>query len=119
MQEYIDMWKNFANFEGRTSVRGYWMAFLINFLLMLVLGVAVAVIEPLAYLVWLYELALIVPMLSIQVRRLRDSGHRWFCIFLPFIPLVGTIILLVFLVQRSKYDPDDSFGAYGSSGYSI
>ena len=32
MKEYLDMWKNYANFSGRTSVRGYWMAFLFNFI---------------------------------------------------------------------------------------
>ena len=41
-----------------------------------------------------------------QIRRLQDAGHVWYCIFLSFIPLVGELILLVFFLQPSK-DPAD------------
>ncbi len=30
LQPYINIWKNFAKFDGRTSVRGFWMAFVVN-----------------------------------------------------------------------------------------
>ena len=35
---YVDMWKNFANFSGRTSVGGYWWACLANFIVSFVIG---------------------------------------------------------------------------------
>ena len=38
MQEYINMWKNYANFSGRTSRRGYWMAFLFNVIAGFIVG---------------------------------------------------------------------------------
>lgn len=92
MKEYLDMWKNFANFSGRTSVRGYWMAFLFNF----IAGVIVSFIPVVST---IYGLAAIVPGLAIAVRRLRDSGKKWTYILLGFIPLAGPIILIVLLCK--------------------
>ena len=102
MQEYVAMWKNFANFSDRTSVRGYWMAVLFNFLAALVLGVLAAVVRPLAALSGLYALAALIPGLAISIRRLRDAGKPWYAIFITFVPLVGWIILLVWLCSQTK-----------------
>lgn len=35
MQEYLDMWRNYINFTDRTTVRGCWMAVLVNALVIL------------------------------------------------------------------------------------
>lgn len=99
MQEYLAMWKNYANFSDRTSVRGYWMAFLFNFLAGVVLGIVAAILPALTFLSGLYSLAVLVPALAILVRRLRDAGKKWYWIFIALIPLVGEIILIVFLCQ--------------------
>ena len=99
MQEYVAMWKNYANFSDRTSVRGYWMAFLFNFLAALVLGIIAAIIPALIFLSGLYSLAVLIPSLAIAVRRLRDSGKQWYWLFIALIPLVGEILLIVFLCQ--------------------
>ena len=93
---YVDMWKNFANFSGRTSVGGYWWAYLANFIVGLVLGfIGVEVLTT------VYGLAAFIPTLSIAVRRLRDAGKHWSAIFLVLIPLVGAIILIIKLCKPS------------------
>lgn len=99
MQEYIAMWTNFANFSDRTSVRGYWMAFLYNFIVALVLGFVTSIIPVLGFLAGLYSLAALIPGLAIAIRRLRDAGKAWYWIFIGFIPLVGVILLIIFLCQ--------------------
>ena len=101
MQEYLDMWKNYADFSGRTSVRGYWMAFLFNFLASLILAVLITIIPQLTFLNTLYALAILVPSLAICVRRLRDCGQHWGWLFIIFVPLVGAIILIVKLCKPS------------------
>jgi uncharacterized membrane protein YhaH (DUF805 family) len=93
---YVDMWKNFGNFSGRTSVGGYWWAYLANFIVSFVLGLI-----GVEVLITVYSLAVIVPSLSITVRRLNDAGKHWSAIFLPLIPLVGAIILIVKLCKPS------------------
>lgn len=101
MQEYLDMWRNFANFSGRTSVRGYWMAFLFNFLAGVVLSILIGIIPEAAFLSSLYSLAAIIPGLALTVRRLRDAGKSWAWLFITLVPLVGSIVLIVMLCKPS------------------
>jgi len=98
--EYINMWKNYVNFKDRTTVRGYWMAFLVNFIVSFVLGLI-----GIRILVSLYSLATLLPSLAICVRRLRDGGNSWPWIFISLVPLVGWIILIVKLCKQSA--PED------------
>lgn len=101
MQEYIAMWKNYVNFSDRTTVRGYWMAFLINFIVSTVIGVIVAALPALSFLSTIYALAAFLPGLAISVRRLRDAGHTWKSLLLMLIPLVGWIFVIVRLCKKS------------------
>lgn len=105
MQEYVNMWKNYVNFNDRTTVRGYWMAFLFNFLAGLVLSILAAIAPSLGILGSLYSLAALIPGIAITMRRLRDAGRHPALILISLIPLVGAIILIVFLCGASI--PDD------------
>lgn len=95
LAEYIAMWKNFANFNDRTTVRGYWMAFLINFAISAVLSIIINFIPQLGFVSSLYSLAALIPGLAICVRRLNDSGRPWYNLFWAFLPIAGFIILIV------------------------
>jgi uncharacterized membrane protein YhaH (DUF805 family) len=48
-----------------------------------------------------YYLAVLVPSLAVVVRRLHDTGRSGWWFLVGFVPFVGGIILLVFLVQDS------------------
>ena len=102
MKEYKAMWQNFANFSDRTDRRGYWMAFLINFIIGLVLSAIVAILPKLAFISTIYGLAVLIPSLAICVRRLRDAGNHWGWIFITLVPAVGWIILIIMLCKPSK-----------------
>jgi len=104
MTEFVNMWKNYVNFGARTTVRGYWMAFLFNFLAALVLSILAGVASGLTFLSYLYSLAVFLPSLAIMVRRLRDAGKAWTNIFWVFLPIAGFIILIVLLVRPSVAD---------------
>lgn len=104
MTEYVNMWKNYVNFSDRTTVRGYWMAFLFNCIAAFVLGFVFTLIK-LPFVSYLYSLAALLPGLGLTVRRLKDAGRPWYHIFFAFIPLAGAIILIVFLCNPSV--PDD------------
>ncbi len=102
MNEYLAMWKNYVNFTDRTSVRGYWMAVLFNILISLGLGILSEFLSVFNYVAALYSLAVFIPGWAILIRRLRDAGKAWPWVFIMFIPIVGQIILLVFLCQGTK-----------------
>ena len=96
---YVHMWKNFANFSGRTSVGGYWWAYLGNIIVSIVLGLI-----GVEVLITVYSLATLIPTLSIAVRRLRDAGKGWGWLFITLVPLVGWIIFIVLLCKPSVND---------------
>jgi uncharacterized membrane protein YhaH (DUF805 family) len=96
---YVDMWKNFANFSGRTSVGGYWWAYLGNIIVSIVLGLI-----GVEVLITVYSLATLIPTLSIAVRRLRDAGKGWGWLFITLVPLVGWIIFIVMMCKPSVND---------------
>ena len=92
---YVDMWRNFANFGGRTNIPGYWWASLANFVISTVLGY-IPYVGP------LYALAVMIHGLAITVRRLNDAGKHWGWMFINLIPLVGQIIFIIMLCKPSK-----------------
>ena len=96
---YVDMWKNFANFSGRTDVGGYWWAVLGNFIVSFVLSLI-----GVEVLISVYSLATLIPTLSIAVRRLRDAGKGWGWLFITLVPLVGWIIFIVMMCKPSVND---------------
>ena len=109
MKEFVNMFKNYANFTSRTTRRGFWMAVLFLF----TAGVIVSFVEgllglgsitelaPNVYLTIsgpigiIFGLAILVPGIAIEVRRLRDAGLPWQNLFYVFIPIAGMIILIV------------------------
>lgn len=103
MKEYIAMWQNFANFQDTATVRDYWMAWLINFLISLVLGVVISILPALNFVSTIYSLAVLIPSLAISVRRLNDAGYTWKSLLWYLCPIVGWIIVLVRLCKKSAY----------------
>jgi uncharacterized membrane protein YhaH (DUF805 family) len=101
MQWYLNVLKNYAVFQGRTRRQEYWMFYLINALILLVLYVAESMIEtPVVRL--LYCLALLLPSWGVTVRRLHDTGRSGWWLLIALIPIIGSIVLLVFTCQDSQ-----------------
>ena len=109
LQPYINMWKNYAVFSGRSRRRDYWMAQLVNIIVSFILGILSGFADFFLILVGLYSLALIVPSLSLTWRRLHHIGKTGAWFFISFVPAVGGIILLVFTCMDSQ----PGMNAYG------
>jgi len=109
MGYFIRALKKYADFNGRDSRKEYWMFFL--FYMLFYIGfIIVDVMIGTQVLSILFSLALLVPSLSIGARRLHDTGRSGWWQLIVLVPLLGLIILIVFLAQ-------DSHGAnnYGPS----
>lgn len=110
---YVRVLQNFAQFSGRARRKEYWFFTLFNALIAIVLRVVdLATIKsegPYGILVSIYVLAMFIPGLAVTVRRLHDTGRSGWWFLVAFIPFVGGIILLIFMVEDSK--PGDN--AYG------
>lgn len=104
--------QNYANFNGRASRSMYWWAVLFNWIVtcaISVIGLIIGSDTLVSTLTGLYGLAVLVPSLSIGVRRMHDIGKGGGWIFISLIPVVGLIWYLVLCCTDSE-PFDNRFG---------
>lgn len=76
-------------------------------------GVLKSILAIVLVLLILCQILILCSSVCATVRRLHDSGKSGFWFFISFIPIVGSIILLIFLISDSKKE-DNEYGAYVS-----
>ncbi|MEU3183944.1 DUF805 domain-containing protein [Streptomyces sp. NPDC006923] len=111
MHWYVDVLKNYAGFSGRARRQEFWMFYLLNLIVAIVVAILDAVLGLNTILSLLYTLAVLLPSLAVTVRRLHDTGKSGWWVFISLIPLVGSIILLVFLASAGEPNAN----AYGEN----
>lgn len=94
MNWYLSALRNYAVFEGRARPKEYWFYVLISLVAYLLLAVPGGI--PAA----IYLLATLIPSIAVTVRRLHDTSRSGWWYLLVFVPILGGIVLLVFLLQK-------------------
>ncbi|MCB1687040.1 MAG: DUF805 domain-containing protein [Halioglobus sp.] len=122
MNWYLEVLKKYAQFSGRARRKEYWFFVLFN----LLISIALAIVDSLTgtldtetgygLLSGIYSLAVFIPSMAVGFRRLHDTGRSAWWILIALIPLIGVIVLLVFMVQDSeegenKYGPSPKLDA--------
>jgi uncharacterized membrane protein YhaH (DUF805 family) len=107
MNWYLEVLKKYAVFDGRATRMEHWMFVLFNIIIGFGLGLidgilGVATETDQSFLSTFYTLAVLLPGLAVGVRRLHDTGRSGWSYLMVLIPIVGPIILLVFLSQDSQ-----------------
>jgi uncharacterized membrane protein YhaH (DUF805 family) len=116
MNWYLEVLKKYAVFEGRARRKEYWYYFLFNILIAFVLGFidnATGLVSSefnIGLLGTLYTLAVLIPGIAVSIRRLHDTDRSGWWLLLALIPIIGGIILLVFMVFDST-PGDNRFGS--------
>ncbi|MCI5142301.1 MAG: DUF805 domain-containing protein [Candidatus Electrothrix sp. ATG1] len=106
MDWYLRVLTKYKEFEGRAGRKEFWYACLINILVMGFLGGLdqwIGTVDEdtrVGLLHTLYTLAVFLPMLAVQVRRLHDTDRSGWWILIGLVPVIGWIILVIFLVQK-------------------
>ena len=120
-------YKRYAEFSGRSRRMEYWMFRLFEFgvlmaLLVLSIGLSAAagsdggdtaggIFESIGVLlIMALVLGSFIPGLAVTVRRLHDTGRSGWMLLISLIPLIGPIVLLVFLFSDGTHGPNE----YGS-----
>jgi uncharacterized membrane protein YhaH (DUF805 family) len=106
MNWYLDVLKKYTQFEGRARRTEYWMFFLFNFIISIVLSLLERVLGLTMVLSAIYSLAVLLPALAVSVRRLHDTNRSGWLLLLAFIPIIGFIVLLVFALQEGQAGPN-------------
>ncbi len=118
---YVEMFKKYAQFSGRSRRSEYWLAVLANCIIIMIAytvlfiplicdivsngepsGVSFVVVAVVGIILLIYSFAVIVPVLAMGVRRLHDTGKSGWYMLMSLIPYVGPIILIIFMATDSQ-----------------
>ena len=107
MDWYLRVLKQYAVFNGRARRKEYWFFVLFNILISIGLAIvdgltgSFSAEAGLGLLGGVYTLAVLIPSIAVSVRRLHDTNRSGWWLLIAFIPLIGAIVLLVFMVLDS------------------
>ena len=98
--------------EGRASRAEFWWFYLAQILIIFAAGI----IDQIIGTGFLYIIALIVvilPSIAVLIRRLHDTDRTGWWYWIQLLPLIGLIVILVFMLSGSdegdnKYGPNPS-----------
>lgn len=115
MNWYLEVLKKYAVFSGRARRKEYWFFALFN----IIIGLALTFIDfstglydvesEIGLLSSLYSLAVLVPSIAVTIRRLHDTSRTGWWFLIAFVPIIGVIVLLVFMVFDST-PGDNQYG---------
>lgn len=119
MSWFVKCLKNYANFKGRARRKEYWFFFLFVWIMAIVAMLLDNLLSttysmglvtlPYGVIYSIVMVALIIPNLAVLVRRLHDTGRSGVWFFIIFVPVVGLIMMLVFLLTEGTPEAN----AYG------
>ncbi|WP_367107162.1 DUF805 domain-containing protein [uncultured Psychrobacter sp.] len=96
--------RNYVNFSGRARRKEFWYFFLVHLGLTILAMTVDAIIfsseTGLFYVV--IALGLFLPSTAVGIRRLHDTSRSGWWFLISFVPLIGGIILLVFMAGDTK-----------------
>lgn len=108
MEWYLKVLKqHYADFGGRARRQEYWMFFLINCIVSFGLGFAGGALTAMtdssifSIIPLIYSLGVLIPGIAVTIRRLHDTGKSGWYLLVSFIPLIGPLALLYFMVIDS------------------
>lgn len=109
MEWYLKCLRQYADFNGRARRKEYWLFCLFNFIFAFIAGlldvlIGNTIVTP------LYTLFVLVPGISVTVRRLHDVGKSGWFYFISLIPIIGAIWLFVLLCSDSQ-EVDNVWGS--------
>ncbi len=105
-QYFIDIIKkHYVDFDGRARRKEFWMFTLFSTIISIVLGWVDSLIFGQQILYYLYSALVLLPVISLWVRRLHDTNKSGWWLLLAFTG-IGFIVLLVFAILEGEKGPN-------------
>ena len=104
MQWYLQVLRNYAQFNGRSRRSEYWYFTLFNLIVVAVLAlVDVLTVKIVGFGLFrlVYTVAVFVPSIAVAIRRMHDTDRSGWWILLAFVPVIG-LLAIFFLAQDSS-----------------
>jgi uncharacterized membrane protein YhaH (DUF805 family) len=101
MNYYLDVLRQWKDFEGRSDRREYWIFILVNFAISMALVTVEQLISPESgVLSGIYALFIFIPGIAVTIRRLHDIGKSGWMQLVILIPLIGWIWFLILMAKE-------------------
>ena len=88
--------QKYANFEGTARRSEYWWFALFLVVASMILGQISTTLSI------VFSLATLLPSIAVATRRLHDTDRSGWWQLISLVPIVGIIVLIVFLAQESR-----------------
>lgn len=123
---YISFFKKYADFSGRSTRSEYWFVYLANLIITVITYILLIpniitltitdnitgqLVELLVIvgIYFIYQLICVVPNFALSIRRLHDIGKSGWNLLLEIIPVVGAVIMFVYVLTDSEIN-DNQYG---------
>ena len=108
MNYFLDALKNYVTFTGRATRQQYWM-YILFYIVFYFVAVMIDINlgqfdkEKMAgFISTIYTFGLLLPTIAILARRLHDIGRSSWWILLIIIPVLGSLVILIFTLIDSQ-----------------
>ena len=101
---FVKCLKNYATFTGRARRKEYWYFALVQFIILIVAQIIDAILGTEFVFYAIVALALFIPSFAAAVRRLHDTGRSGWWSLIALIPLIGAILLIIWLASDTKQE---------------
>jgi uncharacterized membrane protein YhaH (DUF805 family) len=113
--------RRYADFSGRSRRLEYWMFTLFIMLAAVAIMIPIAITGQLAAspdgelpfaggfvaVLAIAFIAILIPSLAVQVRRFHDQNRSGWWVLLGFVPYIGSLVVLVFMLIEGTKGPND------------
>ena len=102
MEWYLMVLKKYAEFNGRSRRKEYWMFVLFNLIISIVLSSLERMLGlsneyGVGFLSTIYNLGILIPSIAVGIRRLHDIGKSGWWLLISLIPVIGWIWIIVLM----------------------
>lgn len=96
LSNYFNVIKKYVDFKGRASRKEYWLFYLANTIIYLVLGLLEGLLginteSEESIFALIYQLFILIPGLAVGVRRMHDTGKSGWVIIIPIYNFIVTL----------------------------
>lgn len=106
LEWYPTVLRRYAVFDGRASRPEFWWFQLANAIVVVLLYIILAAVGASRAIADLYQLAVLLPSIGVQIRRLHDTDRSGWWILFGLIPIIGWIVMIIWLASRGTPGPN-------------
>ena len=97
----VKCFRECTNFKSRASRKEYWSFYLFNFVVALLLGFLAGLLK-MEWLLYVYGLVVLLPTISVSVRRLHDLGETGWWYLVNLVPFVGGLLFFIWMAFKGQ-----------------